>query len=619
MKSLMFLWRSVANELAAISHTSIALDYKKLESRVEHEGDEFLTITLPSIAQGLERGLERGSWDPSDCAAFRHRGGLPLFLGGFLDQVFDRSSGRILARPDVDSIFAVRQLSLMFKKISIPCSNARVEHAIDGYVGVDRELADWYYPSKETQLAFQRMANLVFGEPLLAVQVALNQGELVPKHGPGVTADRLLGNKKYLQVEWPWRLEDMFAYSEHALPNLRHFAEEEGVSFLEPEDERPVKVITVPKTLKTPRIIAIEPTCMQFMQQAISQRIVQELERPYGVIHGHDAQYLSYGFVGFSDQDPNRVMAKEGSMSGRLATLDMSEASDRVHNQHVRDLLACVPALSRAVQACRSTKADVPGYGVIPLTKFASMGSALTFPLEAMVFTTIIFLALEKQAMRQFTPQDVKSLRGKVRVYGDDIIIPIDSVVPVVTELESFGMKVNSNKSFWNGKFRESCGGDYYDGHWVTPVYVRHRLPRSREDVAEVVSLVSFRNQLYKAGLWQSVRVVDRMIEEVLPLFPTVQDTSPVLGRHSFLPYQVDRWSDSTHGPLVQGYTVRSALPDSYLDGVGALHKCLAKLQRRKASDSLSYLFPEVDDPKHLQRAGRPLDVGLTRGWRSPY
>jgi len=131
-------------------------------------------------------------------------------------------------------------------------------------------------------------------------------------------------------------------------------------------------VIAVPKTMKTPRIIAVEPTAMQYMQQAISDNLVSNLE----------GRHFPYKWmIGFERQEPNQQMAKEGSLHGELATLDLSEASDRVSNQHVRRLTKGFPRVTEGIQACRSRKADVPGHGVIRLAKFASMGSALTFPL----------------------------------------------------------------------------------------------------------------------------------------------------------------------------------------------------------------------------------------------
>lgn len=607
MKSLMFLWKVTADDLAVICHTSATLDYKKLESRVEHEGMSFLTITLPQLGKAFEASLERGFWDPRQNTDFKCRGGLPLFLGGFLDRVFDRGTGRLLDFPCIDSIFAIRQLSLMFKKILLPVSDDRVRDAMLGFAQVEEEVSQWDWNTSDQIERFDQTVLLLWADVLSAVDREIYSGELIPKHGPGATADKLFGNEKYCQVEWPLRLEDVFSYIEYALPNLRYSLEVDRVSFLEPGAERPVRVTAVPKTLKSPRIIAIEPTCMQFMQQAVKNVMVQKLEAT--CIAGEARQNVAESFVGFTRQDPNRAMAEKGSRDGSLATLDMSEASDRVHNKHVVQLLSRWPHLSEAVQAVRSTKAYVDGVGEITLAKYASMGSALTFPLEAMIFTTVVFMGIEKGLNRRLTRKDLFDLTGKVRVYGDDIIVPVEYVSCVIEELESFGFKVNSSKSFWNGKFRESCGGDYYDGHWVTPVYVRRLLPLSRRDVSEIESLVSLRNQMYFAGLWRVARHLDSVVGKVLPHFPIVETSSTILGRHSFLPYKEERISSATHGPLVKGYIAKYRLDPIPLDGFDALYKCLA--HEVAETSWLDILYPENKDAKHLERSGRGRAVGI--------
>lgn len=604
----MFLWRVLASEEASICHTSTVRDYKQLTDRVKHEGSSFLTITLPTLSKALEAGLERGVWDPSDCAAFKHRGGLPLFLGGFLDRVFARGTGRLLDQPCVDSISAVRQLSLLAKKIQLPCSDARTAGAMQGYVELEQEVAGWDWSSAEAREEFKRMSLLLFADVFADVDRKVFEGNIIPKHGPGTTAERILGNQKYVQQTWPHRLDAVFPYEEWALPNLRYALEVDRVTFLEPDAERPVRVISVPKTLEKPRIIAAEPVCMQFLQQAVKDAVVPGLESKR--LTGNYRENLAYQLVGFTDQNPNREMAKEGSLEGGLATLDLSEASDRVSNLHVIDLLSYWPHFGAAVQATRSTKADVPGHGVIHLTKFASMGSALTFPIEAAVFLTAVMVGIQRQSNRQLTRSDIIALKGRVRVYGDDIVVPVEYVSSVIESLEALGLKVNARKSFWNGKFRESCGGDYFDGHWVTPVYVRRLFPTNHRDVPGVESLVSLRNQFYFAGLWKTARYLDKIIGRVLWAYPVVEPSSAVLGRHSVLSYRAEKQCPRLHRPLVRGFVAKYRIPKNSIDGFDALYKSLS-LRGDEPSPSL--------DEEHLERSGRGRVVGLQHGWWTPY
>jgi hypothetical protein len=609
MKSLKILWRAVADEMSAICHTSATRDYQTVSSRIKNEGLSFLTITLPAFAKDFERSLDTGLVDSSYFDGFhRSKGPLPVFLEGFLSQVFDSSSGCLLDDPDIESIFAIRQLTTMFGKILLPCSDARNRRAISQYIKCEKEITESavLIPGESKQ-DFSRIADLLFTDVFAELENRLNEEVLVPRHGPGATADKLRGNSKFQQREWTSRLEKLFPFGEYAVPSWRFYKEVvKDVNFLEPGQERPVKVVLVPKTLKTPRIIAIEPTCMQYMQQALSSDLscLLEVDR----IGRNTRANVIAGQIGFSDQMPNRQMAREGSRNGKLATLDLSEASDRVSKGHVSDLTLNWPLLQEALMVTRSEKALVDGYGVIPLVKYASMGSALCFPVEAMVFLTVVYFGIEQELKRPLTRRDVKSHNGLVRVFGDDIIVPENYVRSVIDALELFGFKINVNKSFWNGKFRESCGGDYYGGQDVTTVKVRRVFPSSRNDVEEVQSLVALRNLFYTNGLWKTARHLDKIIGKVLPYYPVIEPTSPLLGRHSFLPYQGERECPRLHRPLVRGYIAVSKPPRSTVDGYGAL---------------LKFFLKQGDEPfadeKHLQRQGRPSVVDIKLRWMTPF
>jgi len=451
---------------------------------------------------------------------------------------------------------------------------------------------------------FKRVSDLLFRRLFSDMEVKLYNGEITPKHGPGKTADRLSGNSKYLLSTWTDRLEEVFPAGEMLIPNWSYIDQYFGIDHLEPGAEVPVKVTPVPKTQKAPRIIAMEPTAMQYAQQGILELFLE-------CLRSRDRRRrfrfdLLNRFLGFDDQIPNQEMALKGSLDGSLATLDLSEASDRVSNQLVRDLFVNFRYLHAAVDASRSRKADVPGQGTLRLSKFASMGSALTFPIEAMVFLTIIFIGIERELNVPLDHKTVKRFREQVRVYGDDIIIPVDYVQSVVSELETFGFQVNTGKSFWTGKFRESCGRDYYAGSDVTVVKVRQLFPTQRQHATEVISIVSLRNQLYFAGYWSTVQWLDEYITKVIKHFPHVLPSSPVLGRHSFLGYQAERDDEFLHSPLVRGYVISAVPPSDTLDGYGALLKFFLKRGTEATADE-----------RHLERAGRPHVVKLKLRWAS--
>ena len=599
MKSLTVLWEQLAKEFANRCCTSATLDIKTVHGRTKHEGISFLTISLPSFGKDFQKSLDQGIVDRNLFQGFSWQAGLPRFLGGFLDRVFDRGSGVLLNEPCVEAILAIRQLTLLYSKILLPCSPARERDAMRGYVECDREVKETDQRlTEEDYTSFVRIARLLFRDVFSALDREIYEENPVPRHGPGATADKLIGNNKFLLSTWTDRLQEVFSFENYLLPNAR-FAHEDSVTFLEPGAERPVRVISVPKTQKSPRIIAIEPSYVQYAQQAILEALIPMLEGDSILKH----------FLGFTDQEPNQLMAKCGSEDGRTATLDLSEASDRVSNQLVRRLVSDHPNLLKGLEATRSRRADVPGIGVIRLAKYASMGSALCFPVEAMVFLTLVFLGIEKESNTRFTNRsDFRRWIGRVRVYGDDLIVPINSVESVIHSLEHFGARVGSSKSFWIGRFRESCGKEYYDGTDVSVVKCRRVFPASLSDGQGCISLVSFRNQLYKAGCWETVAYIDSKIRKLFKYFPVVEESSPVLGRTSFLGYQPERMCAQLHRPLVKGYVVRSILPKNSLSEHGALLKFFLKRGEQPSADR-----------NHLERSGRPRAVDIKPRWVTPY
>jgi hypothetical protein len=605
MKSPTYLWRELSIELGSWCGVSTIRDSKRVADRVESEGLSFLTITLPAFGKDFEKSLDQLQVAPNAFAGFSRRQGLPLFLGGFLELIFNRVDGVLLDEPSIDAIFAVRQLCCLFSKVELPVSDRRKAQAMRQYVQceLDVQLADERI-SNDLLISFQRMSTTLWARAASVVDENVFYGRLVPKHGPGSTADRLLGNQKYRMHTWTQRLEECFPSGEYLLANWRHHSLLDHVELQDPGAEQPVKVISVPKTMKTPRIIAMEPAHMQYMQQAIMESLVTELERRR--LNDLSPNWISQ-MIGFEHQEPNRLMARKASSDGSLATLDLSEASDRVSFLHVKNLLHRFPHLAEAVDATRSRTADVDGHGVIPLAKYASMGSGLCFPIEAMVFLTIVFVAIERDLNRQIRWSDLRHFCGKVRVYGDDIIVPVEYTHTVIETLEAFGLKVNSNKSFWTGKFRELCGGDYYDGTDVTPVKFRRKFPASRRNAQEIISLIASRNQFYELGLWQFARFLDTEIRKLIP-FPIVEEDSPIHGRRSYLPYQGTRNCPELHRPLVKGVVTRSALPINSIDGHPALLKNFLK-----RGD-----LP-IADRKHLERSGRPDSVNIKVRWATPY
>ena len=663
MKSQMRLLECVLADAGTWCSTSTTRDFNTIARRVEHEGMSFLTITLPGFATDFESCLEQGSVEPSHFLSFRKRGALPVFLRGLLVRVFDTSTGTLLSDPDPLAVHAVRQICMLHKKVLLACSDERIRSSYESFLETDRSNAEWEdrigdvwifdpdspYASRHSreesdalgrsssdsdnfvsdgqhqdsfsderhrhrgasmELAhFRCVAGLLWGQLFTADSFGIDTGRVVPRHGPGATAEKLSANRRYAQSRWHRRLDHWFPAADFVVPNAGYSEELADIQFVDPEHEQPVRVVAVPKTLKGPRIIAIEPACMQYTQQAVMEILVDRLE----------SYFLSKGRINFADQTANQKMALRGSINGRIATIDLKDASDRVSAQLVWEMLAVQKDFRSLVFACRSLRADVPGEDTHVLSRFASMGSALCFPIEAMVFYTIVVSAIHRAVGLPLTLKGLRKALQGVRVYGDDIIVPVQYVQDVWRELEYFNLRVNPNKTFYRGSFRESCGVDAFRGVPVTPVYCRRMLPTKHRSTAEedvefgtnperIVSAVSLANQLYKAGYWQAASYVRSELSR-FATYPIVSENSSVLGWHSYrVRYEAHRWDTDLHRWLVRAPVVVTKLRPDPLDGYGALMKFFLK----RGSEP-------YHDEKHLERYGRPLSVYTKTRWAQPY
>jgi hypothetical protein len=492
---------------------SVERDQRRIADRCEHEGFSFLTITLPLLSDALERGLENNSFTcPTQ---FSRHGRLPRFLGGFFKRVFTKD-GELLPEPCPDTIFYIRQICRFFKKPKIECSPKRNRKAVQHFLDVEGELRRMTSQVERKDIILDSISRIlwsqVFPEP--------NPLDLVCHHGPGVTADRYLSNERYRIRKWNQRSELTFPSDLHCYPNYGAAAEgsREGITseselrYLRLCEEEPVRVVFVPKTLAAPRVIAIEPSHVQYMQQSIKDLM-------YTVIENHR---LTHRTIRFADQSVNQRLAHRSSIDRRLATLDLKDASDRVH-LHLVQRIFKTSGLLEYLEDARSLHATLPNGKNIVLTKYASMGSALCFPVEACVFYTLLLSAMHQLDGRRPSSRSIRDYSRRIDIYGDDLIVPVEYTDVVVRYLESYALKVNVNKSFRNSHFRESCGADFYKGKWVTPIYAR-TVPHDdlrHWGAEEVMSWNATADLFYLRGMWhicQEIRtLLSRVVRRTIP------------------------------------------------------------------------------------------------------
>lgn len=208
------------------------------------------------------------------------------------------------------------------------------------------------------------------------------------------------------------------------------------------------RFVSVPKDATKNRGIAVEPSINMFYQLALG-RIMRRRLRHYGID-------LDDG------QDLHRRLAEEASRTGMCATIDLSSASDTICKKLVEFLL---PAdWFWALNTLRSPTTNIDGR-TVHLEKFSSMGNGYTFELETLIFFSISIEACRDCGVEPIVGYDIT-------VFGDDIIVPSECATTVLQRLQMCGFSPNERKTFISGHFRESCGGDFFDGFPVRGHYL---------------------------------------------------------------------------------------------------------------------------------------------------
>ena len=492
---------------------------------------------------------------------------LPAFLQGFTTLVFNQSTGRILHEPSIKAVQSVRQVCFFYKKVNLACSEDRIAKAFRQFEQTENDLHDLVI-SKENITLFETVSRVIVSSCFPRI---VDEYEFIPHHGPGSTMEQLTGNRKfdYRRFKWYDQLNSAFT------PGLTIYPSEEwehaDTSSNNCSSDRPfVRVVHVPKTLKSPRIIAMEPVAMQMAQQSVKDFMVQKLES--GPITG--------GHINFRDQQVNQDLALSSSFNRDLATLDLSEASDRVRKDLVSRMLKVNPSLRKFIFSSRSPYAKV-GHKLIHLEKFASMGSALCFPVESLLFFIIIVTALCKSTdQSSLSAKRILRLSRKVFVYGDDLVVPTKKVDAIITALHAFGCKVNTRKSYYKSDFRESCGMDAFKGVMVTPVYMRSPFMYGKCKARTILSLVSTANQLFKAGSIRAATFIKNEVEGTLGFkLPRVTEESSGLGWVCRTGFRKLRYNNNLQRLEVLTLVPAISMKVDKIAGAPALLKCLLKLE----------------------------------------
>lgn len=237
------------------------------------------------------------------------------------------------------------------------------------------------------------------------------------------------------------------------------------------------RFFTVPKDSEKDRGCCVEASLAVSFQLAVGKVLKQRYRKRYKVDLATESEAIHHR------------LAREGSLFGNWATIDLSNASDTVSKGLIDLLLP--DDWFMLLNSLRAPVTHVPDERkTYFLQKFSSMGNGFTFELE-----TIIFRSL------------VETLGSEGYVFGDDIIVPSDKAEMVVNALTFFGFTPNRKKTFLKGAFRESCGGDFMSGRLVRAYYLKEIPddPQKWIAVANGLRKADPHLRYFKAAWWYAI------------------------------------------------------------------------------------------------------------------
>jgi len=410
-------------------------------------------------------------------------------------------SGAERQEADPEALRVLRQLVYFLYKLELTYDERTTQKVVQSFVRTDSELLQFGVPESRITLHARRFCADVFS--------TLDYRDITPRHGPGAVATGERPCEKHRFSRIYSAIERVYPYTEYYVTGLSQVCDEyHTYKDLEELDTGTAKVVLVPKDSRGPRLISCEPLEYQWIQQGLGRAIVAHLEsHPY-----------TAGHVNFTDQSINRELALSSSIDQEWVTLDMKDASDRVSLELVKQLFQDTPGLLEALMATRSTHTMLPDGQRVQLNKFAPMGSCLCFPVEAFVF-----YALCVGTLVHCQHYSRREARGRVYVYGDDIIVRREDYAFLLQHLPSYGLMFNEAKCCTEGFFRESCGCDAYQGVDVTPIKLRSVWSHRRKlDIGVISSYVALSNAAHKAGYTRLSKSAELLVTQVtgpLPVF----------------------------------------------------------------------------------------------------
>lgn len=495
-------------------------DRQYISRRLENEDFTFVTHVLPGLMTGILNLLEHGD---TSFPHFKIQYGTnyPSFLKRMFDIVTDDANYK--AEDQAAALELIYNISVAFKKLRGRPNMDTHQKQYDEFVTTDKLLGEINFDSPELEPI---MASLATQWYEFAHDLTIDDAECVPRPGPGAVVGNVPKHARYAPSVLFSQLESVFPLHEWFYSHIWDTCEESRnyIRLVNEAVPNPhSEWLLVPKTFLKWRGICKEANEVQFIQQAIRRQLYARIEKK-----------LSKG-IPIRDQEVHRILALNASIDRENATIDESEASDRIARLLISGMTSLTPEYRNALMACSTRFIKPPCWAktsdLLSTHKFAPMGSAVCFPIMSLVHyflvKAIILIYSKDRSIKV-----LQDLCSRVSVYGDDIVLP-SSTVPLVYEwLPKFGIKINTNKSYAKSFFRESCGMHAYKGCDITPVYIKYT-NFSSIDVSEakqLASLIAAEELLAFKGKEKTAAFLREHIEAKWPNMPYVSNVTPLVG-----------------------------------------------------------------------------------------
>lgn len=509
-------------------------DIQYLRDRVAQEGIQgFLMITLPSLDKWLVNCLSTGfTSTPIGFAPYRKQG-FPQFLWPFwatLDwcqKRFAKDGGDTEAQLVAEQILRkLRTFLSAFYKFEVKPSTSQLAEGLTAFVERDICVGGW---SKDWTMHRQHLLvdMALTAEEIFKIgeQTQFDPTDIIPGHGPGAVATGEKLEEKWdfthfypdLHAAYPYYLY-MYGMRENGRA-IHLAAEAQQYRWMKREEQPASKLVFVPKDSRGPRAICVEPLEYQFIQQGLSKKLVRALE----------THPLTAGRINFTDQSVNQSLALLSSVSGEWATIDLKDASDMVSLELVKSVIPS--EIMPYLLATRTPRVKLLDGSFHDLNKYAAMGSAMCFPVEALVFwlCCVAAIRLSREAPSESSPS-LAAPTPEVFVYGDDIIVKTEHLETCIRGLQALGLVVNASKTYGSGYFKESCGVDAWRGVMCTPLRLKKPLGRGPSEAQAHVAWCAYAANLAEIGMYNAAVWALKHVEDVLGPIPVFAHQCGLLG-----------------------------------------------------------------------------------------